>query len=143
MQNKTQLDDTNILIVDDEAGIRDLFGMIVNAYLPNLHCDEAHDGAEAIERFKCGHHAVLLMDLHMPVLDGLASFERLCDVCRSDNHEMPAVIFCTGYAPPDSVMQIVRRDHRHCLLKKPVRAEVLLGAIRERLPPHPPRLDAV
>ena len=129
----TQLDMRNILIVDDEEGIRDLFGLIVTSHMPDLHCDEAADGAEALEFFKRGHHGVLLMDLHMPVMDGLTSFNRLCKLCRDARQPMPSVIFCTGYAPPDSVMDIVRENSRHCLLKKPVRTEVLLRAIRERL----------
>lgn len=124
----------SILIVDDEEGIRDLFKMIVTSYMPGVHCEEARDGAQALEAFRRGHHAVLIMDLQMPVMDGLTSFDRLNEFCRVSHHEMPSVIFCTGYAPPDTVTRIVHDNRRHALLRKPVRKDVLLDSIRERLP---------
>ncbi len=47
---------------------------------------------------------------------------------------MPAVIFCTGYAPPKALQDLVARDGHHDLISKPVRADDLVRRVRERLP---------
>jgi CheY-like chemotaxis protein len=120
--------------VDDEPEIRSLFEMILKEDLPGCRVDMAKDGAEAVDRFKKEHHSVLLMDLHMPVLDGQGAFTAIEKACRDGNWQMPSVVFCTGFAPPDTVQQIVSSDSPHCLLSKPVSAECLVDAVRCRLP---------
>ena len=122
-----------ILIVDDERGIRDLFSMILSHDLPDVTLEQASNGEEALERFREHRHGVLIMDLHMPVMDGLTAFERISRYCESSHIEMPAVVFCTGYAPPRTVREIVKACARHHLLSKPVRSDTLVSVIRSRL----------
>ncbi len=122
-----------VLIVDDEEGIRALFQTIVANDLPGVRLDMARDGAEALLRFQQCPYQVLIMDLHMPVMDGLAAFERIQHHCQMTETTMPAVIFCTGFAPPRGVREIVNGSTRHVLLAKPVRGEVLVSAIRSHL----------
>jgi len=122
-----------VLIVDDEKGIRDLFSAILSHDLPEVPLDLASNGEEALERFRRGRHGVLIMDLHMPIMDGLTAFNRIEQLCAAETEKMPAVVFCTGFAPPDSVREIVQTCSRHCLLPKPVRNEVLVETIRGRL----------
>jgi YesN/AraC family two-component response regulator len=122
-----------VLIVDDEAGIRDLFSMILSHDLPEAALGQACNGQEAVEHFREYHDHVLIMDLHMPVMDGLTAFSKIAEICTEDSLEMPAVVFCTGYAPPDAVRRIVSTCVRHHLLSKPVRSETLVDTIRSRL----------
>jgi CheY-like chemotaxis protein len=75
----------------------------------------------------------MIMDLHMPVMDGLTAFRKISEICTEDSLEMPSVVFCTGYAPPDSVRSIVSTCVRHHLLSKPVKSETLVDIIRSRL----------
>lgn len=122
-----------ILIVDDEQGIRDLFSMILSHDLPGVMLEQASNGAEALERFQEHRHGVLIMDLHMPVMDGLTAFDRIRCYCEVSNIDMPAVVFCTGYAPPSAVRKIVKASERHHLLPKPVKSDTLVDVIRSRL----------
>jgi nitrogen-specific signal transduction histidine kinase/ActR/RegA family two-component response regulator len=126
-------DRMRLLIVDDEKTIQRLFNMILSPALPGVKIDMASNGAEALDRFSSGHHGVVLMDLHMPVMDGYAAFTRIERLCLDKNWEMPPVVFCTGYAPPDTVLTVVRQDSRHCLLSKPVSGEALITAVKTRL----------
>ena len=96
-------DPSRVLIVDDEKGIRELFATILSGALASVALDEASNGAEAVAQFRKHRHRVLIMDLNMPVMDGLTAF---CEISRMFAHEsleMPSVVFCTGYAPSDAI----------------------------------------
>jgi len=126
-------DKGRILVVDDSAGIRKLFKLILTVAMPDSEVDEAEDGATALAAFSHKHHGVLLLDLNMPVMDGQTAFRRIDEMCRERNWEMPSVVFCTGYAPPQTVKRIVDGSSCHCLLAKPVTEAKLVDAIRSRL----------
>jgi len=122
-----------ILLIDDEETIRKLFQMIVSSSLPDCTVDTAANGKEGTELFAQHHHAAIVMDLHMPVMDGQTAFQEINRLARDRNWEAPAVIFCTGFAPPEIVSRIVADNSMHCLISKPVRGEVLVDAIKARI----------
>ncbi len=122
-----------VLIADDETSIVRLFKMLLEFDLPGKQIETACNGAEAVEKFAEGHHGVLIMDLHMPVMDGLNAFLNIESSCRARGWEMPAVVFCTGYAPPDPVLKAVAGSTLHCLLQKPVTSDVLVKTVAARL----------
>lgn len=126
-------DRNRIMVVDDEKTILRLFQMILQTGMPDVTVDLAPNGAEAVKAFQAGHHAVLLMDLHMPVMDGYAAFTAIQEICDEKVWQMPSVVFCTGFAPPDPVREIVTGSQRHHLLSKPVSGDVLVEAIKSRL----------
>lgn len=122
-----------ILLVDDEPTIVGLFKMILESFIPGIEVDTAENGAEALKRFKEHHHAVMVMDLHMPVMDGQSTYFAIEDYCREAGILMPSVVFCTGYAPQAHLRQAVEAQSRHMILNKPVQSDVLVRAVRERL----------
>jgi CheY-like chemotaxis protein len=126
-------DRTRILVVDDEPSIVKLFKMLLEFDLPGKSIETASNGQEAVERFMAAHHRILVMDLHMPVLDGLNAFKSIETACREKSWEMPSVVFCTGYAPADPVLKAVSASTTHCLLQKPVTCDVLIKAVSSRL----------
>jgi signal transduction histidine kinase/CheY-like chemotaxis protein len=124
-----------ILIVDDDRTIRRLFAMIITSEFPTAVIEQADNGEEAIVAFANQRHDVIIMDLQMPLIDGRETFTRILGVCGERHWKPPAVIFCTGYAPPASLGEIIGRpgQSRHTLLRKPVKSDTLLQAVRERL----------
>ena len=76
----------------------------------------------------------MVMDVKMPVMDGVTAFYEIQKVCEAENWKMPAVIFCTGYAPTGRVQRIVDSSATHCLLMKPVKESLLVNEIAARLP---------
>ena len=129
----TACDRNRILIVDDETNIIRLFRMILLQEIPDLIADMASRGGEALRIFESGHHAVVLMDIRMPDMDGLSCFEEMQKICAARRWEMPAVIFCTGFSVPPAVRQIINGDSKHALLAKPVSREQLVQTVRARL----------
>lgn len=82
-----------VLVVDDEPAIRD----VVSEYLFDegyrVHC--AADGQEALDDVAAEPPDVILSDIRMPTIGGLAMIQRL----RADGHTMPVVLIST-WSPP-------------------------------------------
>jgi len=122
-----------ILIVDDEIVLRQLFTSILRNKFPDFEVDLATNGKEALDVFAQRHHQVLLLDLAMPVMNGEEAFFHLRRICQEKVWDMPSVIFCTGFAPPETVLAVVRKEHLHCYQPKPISAETLISVVRDCL----------
>ena len=93
-----------VLIVDDDPLVRTLLSEIVNreSDIAILGC--ATDGLDAVTKAADLRPQVILMDLAMPRLDGLAALARLAELNLAAN-----VLIFTQDADEDLVMQAIRR----------------------------------
>ncbi|MGY1793389.1 response regulator [Geodermatophilus sp. SYSU D00525] len=66
-----------VLVVDDQALFREALVTLLGARPEVEVAGEAGDGHEALERAAAVRPDVVLMDLHMPVLDGIGATRRL------------------------------------------------------------------
>ena len=80
-----------VLIADDHTIIRDGLRLILETGEDFECVGEAADGAEAVRLAHALQPDVVLMDLRMPVMDGLAAIERL----RADQPNIAIVILTT------------------------------------------------
>lgn len=128
----------SLMLVDDEAPararLRDLLGDI-QAELPTQVVAEAVDGLDALEKLQALDHAVdvLLVDIRMPRLDGIALALQLAAQGEAAR-QRPAVIFCTAYE-----QYAVRAFELQAIdyLLKPVRASRLQAALARYQPATP------
>jgi len=67
----TRLDGARILLVDDNANNREVALDFLEA--ARMRVDVAADGAEAVAMVRDADYDLVLMDIHMPVLDGLSA----------------------------------------------------------------------
>ncbi len=67
-----------VLVVDDSDDIREL--VCTQLRLLGYEVAEARDGREAVEVAKATRPSLILMDIQMPVLDGLAATRLLRDI---------------------------------------------------------------
>jgi two-component system chemotaxis response regulator CheY len=68
--------DGTVLIVDDEPHIRKYIGLIIQK-LGTPTIIEAANGAEAVAAYAQHQPDLVLMDVNMPVMDGLQALERI------------------------------------------------------------------
>lgn len=129
----TPVDLRRILIVDDDARIRELYKKIVTFSFPDFTVELVCDGKQAVEKFSANHHAVVVLDYLMPQMNGEEAFFEIARLCEEREWEKPSFLFCTGCNPPQSLHNAVACDPANCLLRKPVRAEILKQAIASRL----------
>ena len=67
-----------ILLADDQALLRSTFRMLIDSYDDMRVVAEAADGEEAVGLAHSHRPDLVLMDIRMPVLDGLAATRRIC-----------------------------------------------------------------
>ncbi|MEN2736622.1 response regulator transcription factor [Microbacterium sp. X-17] len=117
-------DRIRVVVADDQAIIRD--GLVtVLGLLPDMEVvGSASDGAEAVALAVAERPDVVLMDLRMPVLDGVGATERIV-------REAPgsAVLVLTTFADDESILTALRAGARGYLTKDAGRAE-LASAVR-------------
>ena len=117
-------DPIRILIADDHLIVREGLRLILEAADGMELVGEAADGAEAVRLASQLQPDVVLMDLRMPGMDGLAAIERL-----QATHPDIAVVILTTYNEDDLMVRGLRAGARGFLLKDTGR-ETLFNAIR-------------
>src|SRR5262245_5834942 len=113
-----------VLVVDDQFVVRMGLVSIINAQTDMEVVAEAVNGRLAIELFRQHAPHITLMDLRMPVMDGIAA-------TRSITAEFPQarIIVLTTYDGEEDIHRALRAGARGYLLKDALRDE-LLSAIR-------------
>jgi len=81
-----------VLIVDDEPLARTRMSRLLEQLNEYTVVAEAQNGEQAIHFYEQHKPDVILMDIRMPVMDGLSAARHIADF-----DEPPAVIFCTAY----------------------------------------------
>jgi len=115
-----------ILIADDQAMVRQGFGALLSAQPDLVVVGDAADGAEAIAQARRLDPDVVLMDVRMPVLDGLEATRRLLSDRSSDG---PRVLILTTFDLDDYVYEALRAGASGFLLKDAPAAD-LVHAVR-------------
>jgi DNA-binding NarL/FixJ family response regulator len=115
---------TAVLVADDERLIRGGYRMIISG-APGLEViGEAADGVEAVEMARRLRPDVVLMDVRMPRLDGIAATRRIAAFDAP-----PAVLVVTTFDLDEYVFEALRAGACGFLLKD-AREEQLLAALR-------------
>jgi DNA-binding NarL/FixJ family response regulator len=115
---------TGVLVADDERLIRGGYRMIISG-APGLEViGEAADGVEAVEMARRLRPDVVLMDVRMPRLDGIAATRRIAAFDAP-----PAVLVVTTFDLDEYVFEALRAGACGFLLKD-AREEQLLAALR-------------
>jgi DNA-binding NarL/FixJ family response regulator len=122
-----------VVIVDDQGMVRTGFGVLLNAQPDIEVVGEAVNGEEGLRRVAELRPDVVLMDVRMPVMDGLEATRRLLDGHVADGGEgggaAPKVLMLTTFDLDDYVYEALRAGASGFLLKDASAAE-LADAVR-------------
>jgi DNA-binding NarL/FixJ family response regulator len=113
-----------VLLADDQDLVRLGFRLILEREVDLEVVGEAADGAEALALCERLNPDVVLMDIRMPVLDGVAATSTLLT-----QEDPPKVLILTTFDLDELVYAGLEAGASGFLLKD-VRAEVLAAAIR-------------
>lgn len=118
-----------VALVDDQQLVRAGFRMVIDSQ-PDLEVVvEAGNGAEALRRLAVVEADVVLMDVRMPEMDGLAATARLTSDATTGRHPAPRVIVLTTFDLDEYVLAAIKAGASGFLLKD-APPEEMLGAIR-------------
>ena len=115
-----------VVIADDQALVRGGFRVMVDAASDMTVVAEAGDGAEAVRQCRRHHPDVVLMDVRMPVLDGI---EATREITADRDLAGTSVLVLTTFDVDDYVYGALRAGASGFLLKDTV-PEELIAAIR-------------
>jgi DNA-binding NarL/FixJ family response regulator len=115
----TQAAPLRIVIADDQASVREGLVLLLGG-LPGIDVvGAAADGEQALGLVAEHQPDAILLDLHMPVLDGIGATRRL-----AAEHPGVAVVILTTYADDESVLEALRAGARSYLTKDADRADI-------------------
>jgi len=118
-----QTETPSILIVDDEAIIRDLCARVLKDY----SILQAENGQEALRILDHSPVDLILVDIMMPVMNGL-------DLLQSVKEQNPEqlVIVMTGYADKDIILRALKA-HADDFIQKPINLLQLKSAVKKAM----------
>jgi len=108
-----------IVIADDQASVREGLVLLLGG-LPGIEVvGAAADGEQALELVAEHEPDAILLDLHMPVLDGIGAIRRL-----TAEHPGVAIVVLTTYADDSSVLDALHAGARSYLTKDADRTDI-------------------
>ena len=119
---------TKILVIDDEKPTLSMFRLFLEAW--GYSVLTAENGSEGLEIFSKEKPAIVITDIKMPGIDGLAVLQEILDV---DPNAL--VIVITGHGDAD-LAQRAMENNAVAFIHKPIKREALDAALkkaRERL----------
>ena len=122
----------HILVVDDNATNR----MVAEALCEMFDCTSecAEDGVEAVEAVQSGRFDVILMDIKMPRMDGIAATRAIRQLDGAIG-QTPIVALTANVDPEDARSYLAAG--MCCVVEKPIKPERLLQAINTALDIRP------
>ena len=108
-----------LVIADDQASVRQGLVLLLDA-VPDIEVvGAAADGEQALDLVAERHPDAILLDLHMPVLDGIGAIRRL-----TAEHPEVAIVVLTTFADDESVLEALRAGARSYLTKDADRTDI-------------------
>lgn len=111
-----------LVVVDDQTVVRDGLRAILEAAEDIDVVGEAADGAAAVDTVRRLRPDVVLMDVRMPILDGIEATRRI-----THEPEPPKVLMLSTFGEDDEVFGALRAGASGFLLKDAERGQIVAG----------------
>jgi CheY-like chemotaxis protein len=128
-KEKTELKDANVLLVEDNLINQKIVLLSLKKAVKNV--DLANNGKEALDKFGSVKYDIILMDIQMPVMNGIVTTQKIRNIEKSTNTHTP-IIAITANA--------LLGDKEECLeagtddyISKPFQIETLLDKMKKLL----------
>ena len=124
------LDGRRILVAEDMTVNAEIVKQLLSMNF--MEVDHAKNGQEAVELFRKseeGHYDAILMDVRMPVMDGLAATKAIRASGRSDAGTVPIIAMTSNYFDEDVQKSLAAGMDAH--LEKPVEPEQIYRTLAE------------
>ncbi|MDF1882569.1 response regulator [Sulfurimonas sp. SAG-AH-194-C21] len=109
-----------LLTEDNDTNQEIILGLLQNS---GIEIDIANNGQEAVDAFKENEYALLLMDVHMPIMDGLEATR----IIREQNKEIPIIALTANAMIEDVQKTQAAGMNEH--LNKPIDVEKLYATL--------------
>jgi len=118
---------TEVLVVDDEKGYQDLLAYLLEPLKIRVTC--VSDGDEALRQVRETNFDLIIMDYHLPGLNGIDTFEKI----KSIRPDQKVVIFSSSTNPDEILGSEVIQHHAPICLFKPAELDEIREVLCETL----------
>lgn len=115
------------MIVDDAAFMRMMLKNILTKGGYEI-CEEAQDGAQAVEKFSESSPDLIIMDITMPNMDGIEALKKIKSINAGAK-----VIMCSAMGQEAMVVEAIKSGAMDFIVK-PFQGDRLLAAIARVMP---------
>jgi DNA-binding NtrC family response regulator len=117
--------DAVVLVVDDEASIRESLRMILE--YEGYSVDEARSGGEALSKVASRAPDAILLDIKMPEMDGLEVLRSL----EGQGYEMPILVI-SGHADVATAVEATKQG-AYDFFEKPLQRDRILVSLKNAI----------
>ena len=124
-----ELKDANILLVEDNL----INQKIVVLSLKNLvnNIDIANNGKEALDKFGSIKYDIILMDIQMPIMDGITATKKIREVEASSHSHIPIIAITANALSGDK--EICLAAGMNDYISKPFQIDILVSKMKDLL----------
>jgi CheY-like chemotaxis protein len=129
VKNKVELNQANILLVEDNAINQKIIILSLKNHVKNI--DIANNGKDALDKFGTTKYDLILMDIQMPVINGIAATKKIRELELTSNTQTPIIAITANALSGDkeSCLAAGMNDY----ISKPFQVDVLVNKMKTLL----------
>ena len=125
-KNKVELKNANILLVEDNAINQKIIILSLKNHVKSI--DIANNGKDALDKFGTTKYNLILMDIQMPVINGIAATKKIRELEATSNTQTPIIAITANALSGDK--EICLAAGMNDYISKPFQVEVLVNKMR-------------
>jgi CheY-like chemotaxis protein/signal transduction histidine kinase len=123
------LEDANILLVEDNSINQKIVILSLKNKVKNI--EVANNGKEALDKFGTSKYDLILMDIQMPVMNGIIATKKIRELEASTNTHTPIIAITANALSGDKETCLAAGMNEY--ISKPFQVEILLQKMRNLL----------
>ncbi len=128
-RKKIDIESSNILLVEDNAVNQKIILLSLKNNVGNI--DVANNGKEALDKFGKSKYDLILMDIQMPVMNGITATKKIREVEISTNTRIPIIAITANALAGDKEVCLAAGMNDY--ISKPFQIDVLIQKMKNLL----------
>lgn len=124
-----ELKDANVLLVEDNLINQKIVVLSLKNLVSNI--DIANNGKEALDKFGNTKYDIILMDIQMPIMDGITATKKIREVEASTHSHTPIIAITANALSGDK--EICLAAGMNDYISKPFQIDILVHKLKELL----------
>lgn len=128
-RKKIRVEDANILLVEDNAINQKIVILSLKNFVKNI--DVALNGKEALNKFGSSRYDLILMDIQMPVMNGIIATKKIRELEASTNTQIPIIAITANALSGDKEVCLAAGMNDY--ISKPFQVDIILNKMKDLL----------
>ena len=126
VKNRVELGNANILLVEDNAINQKIIILSLKNHVKNI--DIANNGKDALDKFGTTKYDLILMDIQMPVINGIAATKKIRELELTSNTQTPIIAITANALSGDKETCLAAGMNDY--ISKPFQVDVLVNKMK-------------